>query len=60
MKKEWNFKQELTAAFGQPIAENPTQYMIESAYKDKGLDWRYLSLEVGPADLADAVKGARA
>ena len=29
--KELNFKQELTAAFGQPISENPTQVMIEAA-----------------------------
>lgn len=60
MAKEWNFKQELTAAFGQPISENPTQYMIEAAYRHHGLDWRYLSLEVAPKDLADAVRGARA
>ncbi len=60
MGKVWNFKQELTGAFGQPIAENPTQYMIESAFKHHGLEWRYLSLEVAASDLADAVKGARA
>lgn len=60
MGKVWNFKQELTGAFGQPIAENPTQYMIESAFKHHGLDWRYLSLEVDSEGLEDAVKGARA
>lgn len=60
MSKEWNFKQELTGAFGKPIAENPTQYMIESAYRHHGLDWRYLSIEVEPADLGDAVRGMRA
>ena len=31
--KELNFKQELTAAFGQPISENPTQVMVEAAYR---------------------------
>ena len=35
--KELNFKQELTAAFGQPIAENPTQIMIEAAYQHHNL-----------------------
>ena len=55
MSKEWNFKQELVAVFGKPIAENPTQYMIEKAFAHHGLDWRYLSLEVEPEDLADAV-----
>lgn len=60
MTKELNFKQELTAAFGQPIAENPTQVMVEAAYRHHNLDWRYLTIEVGPNDLEDAVKGAKA
>ena len=37
--KELNFKQELTAAFGQPISENPTQVMVEAAYRHHKLDW---------------------
>ena len=57
---ELNFKQELTAAFGQPISENPTQAMVEAAYRHHGLDWRYLTIEVGPNGLEDAVKGAKA
>jgi shikimate dehydrogenase len=56
---ELNFKQELTAAFGQPISENPTQVMIEAAYLHHNLDWRYLTIEVGPNDLEAAVKGAK-
>lgn len=60
MAKELNFKQELTACFGKPVAENPTQAMIEPAYRHHGLDWRYLTIEVDPADLGDAVRGARA
>ena len=59
MSIELNFKQELTAAFGQPIAENPTQVMVEAAYRHHNLDWRYLTIEVGPDDLEDAVKGAK-
>lgn len=55
-----SFKQELVGVFGQPVAENPTQVMIEAAFRDMGLDWRYLTLEVAPADLADAVRGIRA
>jgi shikimate dehydrogenase len=58
--KELNFKQELTGAFGQPIAENPTQAMIEAAYRHHGLDWRYLTIEVAKDDLAAAVAGAKA
>lgn len=55
-----NFKQELTACFGQPVAENPTQAMIEAAYQHHELDWRYLTIEVSPDGLRDAVNGARA
>lgn len=54
-----NFKQELTGVFGCPVAENPSQVMVESAYRHHGLDWRYLSLEVAPENLASAVQGAR-
>lgn len=57
---ELNFKQELTAAFGQPISENPTQVMVEAAYRHHGLDWRYLTIEVSEAGLAEAVAGAKA
>jgi shikimate dehydrogenase len=60
MPKELNFKQELTGCFGFPVAENPTQAMIEPAYRHMGLDWRYLTLEVRPENLAAAVAGARA
>lgn len=60
MARELNFKQELTACFGQPVAENPTQVMIEAAYRHHDLFWRYLTVEVAPADLGDAVRGARA
>ncbi|HUG19098.1 MAG TPA: shikimate dehydrogenase [Planctomycetaceae bacterium] len=55
-----NFKQELTGCFGKPVSENPTQAMIEAAYRHHGLDWRYLTIEVDPADLAAAVAGAKA
>jgi len=46
--------------FGQPVAGNPTQFMIEKAFAHHGLEWRYLTLEVAPEDLADAVRGMRA
>jgi shikimate dehydrogenase len=34
--------------------------MLEKAFAAAGLDWRYLTLEVPPDKLADAVKGLRA
>ena len=55
-----NFLKPITACFGQPVAENPTQVMIEAAYGQLGIDWRYITLEIGPENLAAAVSGARA
>jgi shikimate dehydrogenase len=60
MKSAPSFKQELTAVFGKPVAENPTQVMIEAAYRHHRLAWRYLTIEVAPEDLGTAVRGARA
>jgi len=55
-----NFKAELAACFGQPVAENPTGVMQEAAFQALGLDWRYLTVEIAPDKLGDAVRGARA
>ena len=57
---ELNFKQELVGCYGYPVAENPTQAMIEPAFRAMGLDWRYLTLEVRPEGLKAAVEAARA
>ncbi|MGH9413005.1 MAG: hypothetical protein ACRD0Y_04620, partial [Terriglobales bacterium] len=51
--------QEICALLGQPVAGNPTQYMMEKAFAHHGLEWRYLTLEVAPDDLPDAVRGMR-
>jgi shikimate dehydrogenase len=50
----------LTGSFATPADENPTVAMIEAAYRDRGLDARYLNCDVAPHALADAVRGARA
>jgi len=55
-----NFKAELVACFGQPVAENPTGVMQEAAFHALGLNWRYLTVEVPPAKLRDAILGVRA
>jgi shikimate dehydrogenase len=52
--------QEIVCCLGQPVAGNPTQFMMERAFAAAGLDWRYLTLEVPPEQLADAVRGIRA
>jgi shikimate dehydrogenase len=54
------FLSEIIALFGLPVAENPTQYMQEQAFAALGLPWRYVTLEVPPARLPDAIRGMRA
>ena len=55
-----NFKAELVGCLGQPVAENPTGAMQEAAFQALGLNWRYLTIEVPPAGLRDAMLGMRA
>lgn len=55
-----NFKAELVGCLGQPVAENPTGAMQEAAFAALGLNWRYLTIEVAPAKLRDAILGVRA
>ena len=43
-----SFLPEICALFGQPVAGNPMQFMMERAFEKHGLDWRYLSFEVAP------------
>lgn len=52
--------QDIVSCMGQPVAGNPTQFMMERAFAAAGLEWRYLTLEVSPAQLPDAVRGMRA
>src|SRR5215470_71781 len=55
-----DFKAELVGCFGQPVAENPTGAMQEAAFQALGLNWRYLTVEVSPEKLPDAIAGVRA
>ncbi len=55
-----SYKSELVGVFGYPVAENPTIVMIEAGFRAAGLDWRYLTLEVRPEDLAAAIAGLKA
>lgn len=54
------FKKELVGVFGQPVDENPSVAMVQSAFDYHGLDWQYLTIEVRPEDIGAAVSGARA
>jgi shikimate dehydrogenase len=42
------------------VAGNPTHYIIEQAFAHRGLDWRFMTFEVEPAQLGDAIRGIRA
>ena len=55
-----NYKAELVGVLGWPVAENPTCVMQEAAFAAAGINWRYLTIEVRPEGLADAMKGVRA
>ena len=44
---------------GDPVAGNPTQYMLEKAFAVANLDWRFLTFEVSAVDFELALKGAR-
>jgi shikimate dehydrogenase len=43
-----------------PVAGNPTHYLVEQAFAYKGLDWRFMTFEVEPERLGDAMRGIRA
>ena len=55
-----NYKAELVGVLGCPVAENPTGVMQEAAFAALHLNWRYLTMEVKPEHLADAMRGVRA
>jgi shikimate dehydrogenase len=55
-----NYKSELVGVFGHPVAENPTIVMLEAAFKELNIPWRYLTIEVLPQDLKEAISGMRA
>ena len=55
-----NFLHELVGSMSQGAAGNPTVAMIEAAFAHHGLHWRYVNMEVTPANLGAAVRGAKA
>jgi shikimate dehydrogenase len=55
-----NYRAELVGVLGHPVDENPTVVMVEAAFAAMGLNWRYLTIDVAPADLAAAMAGLRA
>jgi len=59
--KEQNYLDCLVGVFGHPAAENPGVVIQEAAFRDMGLDlWRFLTIDVDPGKLEDAIKGLKA
>ena len=54
------FLHELVGSMSVGAAGNPTVAMVEAAFLHHGLPWRYINMEVAPADLGTAVRGAKA
>lgn len=52
------FCAELTGSFSTSAAQNPTVAIMEAAFAEAGLDYRYINCEVPPESLTDAVRGA--
>ena len=60
MSQSHHFLHELVGSMSQGADGNPTVAMVEAAFRHHGLHWRYINMEVSPANLGTAVKGARA
>ena len=54
------YRKELVGVFGHPVDENPTVITEEAAFKKMGLNFQYLTIEVKPEDLKDAMKAVTA
>ena len=52
-------QQDVCCLIGDPVAGNPTQYMLEQAFEAARLDWRFLTFEVPPLEFEGAIRGAR-
>jgi shikimate dehydrogenase len=52
-------QQDVCCLMGEPVAGNPTQYMLEKAFGVADLDWRFLTFEVSAADFEAALRGVR-
>lgn len=55
-----SYRAELVGCFGNPIDENPTGVVEEAAFREKGLNYRYIMVLVKEEDLKKAMDGVRA
>ena len=52
-------QQDVCCLMGDPVAGNPTQYMLEKAFEAARLEWRFLTFDVPPLEFEGALRGAR-
>ena len=52
--------QEVVALLGSPAAGNPAQYLFERMIAAAGLDWNFVTLDVPPDRIAEAINGVAA
>jgi shikimate dehydrogenase len=52
--------QEVVALLGCPAAGNPAQYLFERMIAAAGLDWQFVTLDVTPERIAEAIAGVSA
>ncbi len=55
-----NYRSEMIGLFGNPVDENPTVVLMEAAFKEKGLNYRYNTTLVKSEHLQTAVQALRA
>jgi shikimate dehydrogenase len=52
--------QEIVALLGCPAAGNPAQYLFERAIETAGIDWRFVTFDVEPDRISEAIAGVAA
>ena len=52
--------QDVICGMGFPVGGNPTQYLMERSFAAAGLDTRFMTFEVVPEKMADALAGMKA
>lgn len=55
-----SYRSALIGLLGCPVDENPTVVTIEAAFRELGIDGRYITMKVLPEDLGDAIRGLKA
>ena len=51
-----SYREELVGVFGYPVDENPTVVVAQTAFEDLQVPYRYLTVEVKPEDLKEAIR----